>query len=451
MTDTAERNPLDKRRPTQVVAPGIYQLGLQGNSFIVETEQGLLVVDTGPSPDLVPDALADLRQHTDAPIRWIVYSHGHMGYNYGVPGFLADAERRGDPRPTIIAHENVVRRYRRYAETGGLQAHLNSMQFRRAKAAFPAVPPQTFPDQTYAESLTLGTTGRVVQLLWAPSETDDVTAVWLPQERILYGSAAVIESIPNIGTPLRTLRDPVRWADTLDRFAALDPAVVVPEWGKPRREKVGEMLTETARALRWLRAEVVARLNKGMAVGEILHDLDYPAELFDEPWMAETYGHRDFVVRDIVRAETGWWDFNPTNLHPSHPDVAAAAVAGAIADQAAVLAPRAARRGGGAAGAARDRPARAGARGRAGDRRGPRAEGGVVRAAREAGVELRVAEPVPGLVHGWSRRRECFGSLWRPKTLTNVAPSTGAVATRPPASPPATGVPRVVDPAARGL
>ncbi|WP_190816868.1 hypothetical protein [Saccharopolyspora pogona] len=36
-------------------------------------------------------------------------------------------------RPTIIAQENVVRRYhryrryRRYAETAGLQAHLNSM------------------------------------------------------------------------------------------------------------------------------------------------------------------------------------------------------------------------------------------------------------------------------------------------------------------------------------
>ncbi|MGI8311560.1 hypothetical protein [Saccharopolyspora hattusasensis] len=74
---------------------------------------------TGPNAALVPDALADLRQHTHAPIRWIVYSHGHMGYDYGVPAFLADGERRGDAGPAIIAQENVVRRYRRYAETAG--------------------------------------------------------------------------------------------------------------------------------------------------------------------------------------------------------------------------------------------------------------------------------------------------------------------------------------------
>lgn len=332
-----ERNPLDTRREATTVAPGVHVLGLQGNSLAVETDEGLLVVDTGPSPDLVPAALADLRKHTDAPVRWIVYSHGHLGYNYGAPAFLADAERRGDPRPTVVAHTNVVRRYRRYLETAGLQNRLNALQFRRPLASFDAAPPLTLPDLTYSESLTLGSTGRPVQLFWAPSETDDVTAVWLPQERLLYGSAAVIESIPNIGTPLRTLRDPVRWADTLDRMAALRPETVVPEFGRVRRDDVQEMLTGTARALRWLRAAVVERLNRGMAVGDILHDLDHPAELFDTPWMRETYGHRDFIVRDIVRAETGWWDGNPTTLHPERPDVAARAVADAITDQQAVL------------------------------------------------------------------------------------------------------------------
>jgi alkyl sulfatase BDS1-like metallo-beta-lactamase superfamily hydrolase len=52
----------------------------------------------------------------------------------------------------------------------------------------------------------------------------------------------------------------------------------------------------------------------------------------------ETYGHRDYIVRDIYRAENGWWeDRNPTSLHPAHPAAAAAAIASAITDKQAVL------------------------------------------------------------------------------------------------------------------
>lgn len=337
LTTKPEDNPLLRSREVHVVAPGVYTIGLQGNSLAVETDEGLLVIDSGPAPAVVPEALERLREHTDIPVRWIVYSHGHLGYNYGVPGFLDAAVERGEPRPTVVAHENVVRRYRRYLETAGLQNHINTRQFRKGSTAFPAVPPLTFPDQTYGDSLTLGSTGRTVRLLWAPSETDDVTAVWLPRERILYGSAAVINGIPNIGTPMRTMRDTVRWADTLDRLAALEPATVIPEFGPVIREGGTEQLTATAAALRWLRRAVVDRLNEGKGADDIVHELDYPAELFDVPWMRENYGHREYIVRDIVRSETGWWDGNPTTLHPERPAVAAAARADAITDKQAVL------------------------------------------------------------------------------------------------------------------
>lgn len=337
LVDDNHANPLAGSGGVHEVAPGVHTIGLQGNSLAVETDKALLVVDSGPSPSVATQAVRRLRERTDGPVRWIVYSHGHLGYNYGVPGFVRAAAERGEPRPTVIAHDNVVARYRRYLETAGLQNHINTRQFRRPVEDFPPVPPLTFPDQTYRESLTLGSTGRTIRLLWAPSETDDVTAVWLPEERILYGSAAVINGIPNIGTPMRTMRNAGRWADTLDRLAALDPAILIPEFGDVVRDDPAGQLTATAAALRWLRRAVVDRLNRGMGVDDIVHDLDYPAALFDVPWMRENYGHRDYIVRDIVRSETGWWDGNPTNLHPSRPDVAAAVRAEAITDKQAVL------------------------------------------------------------------------------------------------------------------
>lgn len=89
------------------------------------------------------------------------------------------------------------------------------------------------PDETYETRMVIHGGRRDVELIYAPSETDDVTAVWIPGERLLYGSAAVIRSIPNVGTPLRTIRDPVRWAETLERLYALPPAFSFPNSATP--------------------------------------------------------------------------------------------------------------------------------------------------------------------------------------------------------------------------
>jgi alkyl sulfatase BDS1-like metallo-beta-lactamase superfamily hydrolase len=325
----------------ETVAPGIHTIGGAGRSLVVETPDGVLLVDTGAFPAMTDRMQRVLRDITDAPVRWIVYSHGHLGYNYRTRSWIEDAQRRGHPRPTVIAHQNVVRRYRRYEETAGLQNHINTLQFRGSVTAPPGRLPLTYPDVCYSGMLTLRAgQGRTIQLIEAPSETDDATAIWLPEHRVLYGGAAVIEAIPNIGTPMRTMRDTIRWADTLDRLAALDARAMVPEFGPVVRDPatIAAWLGETASFLRWLRRQTVERMNRGMTVAEILHDIEYPPGLFDKPWLRETYGHRDYIVRDIYRSENGWWeDRNPTSLHPAPPAAVAEAIASAITDKRSVL------------------------------------------------------------------------------------------------------------------
>ena len=58
-------------------------------------------------------------------------------------------------------------------------------------------------------------------------------------------------------------------------------------------------------------------MNAGMGVEEIVADMTYPAELFDHPWMVPSYGAPEYIVRDLFREENGWWDRNPTTLHPA--------------------------------------------------------------------------------------------------------------------------------------
>ncbi len=138
-------------------------------------------------------------------------------------------------------------------------------------------------------------------------------AVRLLGRRLLYGGPAIIDSIPNIGTPFRTLRDTVRWAETLERLAGLRPQTVVREFGATLEgeDTCQHVLLHTARALRWMREEVVRLMNAGCNEREMLAALRPPPDLFEQPWMRPTYGDPSYIARDIYRSENGWWTATP--------------------------------------------------------------------------------------------------------------------------------------------
>lgn len=326
----------------QVIGPGLIVLPGQGNTLAIETDAGVVIVDASGLAH-APGMIEKLRGHTDTPVHAIVYSHGHHGYNSSVPIWQAHNAERGDPPARLVAHENVLARYARYRETSGLQLRMAAMQFpSRQPVPLAALEPGFAlhdPTETFADEMTLVEGTRRIELIWAPSETDDALAVWLPDDGLLLGGAATPGfTIPNIGTPLRTQRFTIRWAETLDRLGALGATRLLTEFGPlVEGDAIGEQLRRTAEALRWVRDEVVERMNAGMSEGEILADITYPDELFDQPWMRATYGAPDYIVRDAYREENGWWDRNPTTLHPAAPAEAADAVMSAIADPRAVL------------------------------------------------------------------------------------------------------------------
>lgn len=325
---------------SETVAPGLHILRGQGQSFVAETDAGLVVIDAGPGGSVTQGMIESLRQLSDAPVHALCYSHGHIGYNAGVPQWLEHARQRGEPAPRIIAHRNVPRRHARYRETQALQHRMAEVQFNRSPGFFEHRLTMHEPTETFDERLAIGSGEQRIELLWAPSETDDAIALWSPAQRVLYGGAALLDSIPNIGTPFRTLRDTVRWAGTLEALAALGPRIAVREFGPviEGEDQVRQVLTHTARALRWLRAEVVRLMNEGLNEQQVLARMHYPEELFGVPWMKPTYGDPSYIVRDIYRSENGWWDRNPTTLHPEPPEAVGAAVAEAIADKPAVIA-----------------------------------------------------------------------------------------------------------------
>jgi alkyl sulfatase BDS1-like metallo-beta-lactamase superfamily hydrolase len=336
--DPASRQGLGVLRPDDAradVVPGVHLLAGQGNSVAVETQRGVVLVDAGPGGRTTGAMIEWLRARTGKPITHIVYSHGHAGYNFGVQAWLSDARVRGHPEPQVVAQRGVRERYARYIETAGLQQWLNSRQFR---APLPIADASCFtmPDLEFDTHLTIDGGDRRIELIWAPSETDDTLAVWLPADRLLYGSAAVIHSMPNVGTPLRTMRDARRWAQTLERLHALRPAIVLGEFGGPVTSPadIDALLLLPAMGLRWLHQAVIDRMNQAKGIDDIVCELvdegGLPSSIFGHRFMRPIYGAPEYVIRDIWRSENGWWDRNPTTLHPAAPSVVASDLRDAI-------------------------------------------------------------------------------------------------------------------------
>ena len=324
--------------PFKPVATGVWILPGNGNAFAVEGDDGVAIIDTGPGYKVTKRMIETLRTVTDKPVQFICYSHGHVGYNLGINQWLQHNDARGDAAPTIVAHKNCTARYARYRETLGLQQILLAMQMGGASREVDYV--MIDPDLTFDKHLVLPLKGRRVELLWIPSETDDAIAMWLPDERVLYpGAAFPGVFIPNIGTPLRTQRFTIRWAEACEQLAALDPAILIQEMGPvvDDRQEIQKRLTDTARYLRWFRDEVVTRMNRGMNEREILDDMSYPEEFEMHEYLQSTYGAPEYIVRDLYREENGWWDRNPTTLHPESLGEAGDAVLSAIVDPSAVI------------------------------------------------------------------------------------------------------------------
>lgn len=328
MTDEPEPNPHRPREddaffhrgPAEAVADGVVFCPSFGTCTAFLCGDRLLLVDTA-TDRFAPNALEDFRANhfPGQPVEAVVYTHGHIDHVTGVSAWLAEAEERGHPRPRIIAHEAVTGRFDRYRLLGRQNDHINRVQFNLRPDERPfSGAAWVYPDETYARALVLTVGGERFELHHARGETDDATWVWCPDRRVVCTGDLFVWSCPNAGNPYKVQRYALDWAQALEEMAALRPRHLLPGHGPPLagEERIQDALTSTAAYLRSIHDQVVAGMNEGKWLEDIVRDLEYPS--LDKPWLRPIYDHPEFVARNVYRLYGGWYDGDPANLFPAH-------------------------------------------------------------------------------------------------------------------------------------
>src|SRR4051794_32194210 len=110
------------------VGDGVAVVESFSHVVLFRTADGLVAFDTSGATT-GEGCVASIRNWSTDRVSHLVYTHGHVDHVGGSGAFVADASARGEPRPIVLAHENVPARFDRYERTNGWNLAINQRQF----------------------------------------------------------------------------------------------------------------------------------------------------------------------------------------------------------------------------------------------------------------------------------------------------------------------------------
>lgn len=233
---------------------------LNSNASIILTREGVVLVDSGQNPGDSRAILAAVRKLTALPIRFLINTEPHPDHTTGNFVF--------SPPALVINHAGASESMRRGYDPERLSRYRNqSPEAREASQGFRLVTPHI----EYGDRMSLHLGERTIVLLYlknAHSEAD--TAVWLPQERVLFSGPAALPNAFNRMRPLVSIPDIL---DNLARLKSLDPELVIPGHGPPSPP---EVLDDSVRYYELLLERVGRMEREGKSLDQIQRELRMP-------------------------------------------------------------------------------------------------------------------------------------------------------------------------------
>ena len=274
------------------IAPGVLVfmtapyggVGLDGNSIVVLSRDGVLVFDSNGTPAAAAQVLSEIRALTEQPVRYVVHSHWHWDHWYG-----AEVYRKAFPGVQIVAHEKTralmagpAIAFNKPGLERQLPDYIRSIE-QRIAAGEAATPPaadvpalrealeearyfleqknrvqHTLPTRTFSDRLDITLGERQIQILnFGRAVTPGDALMYLPKERIVAVGDLIVNPIT-----FALSGYPTEWVGALDKLDVLAADVMVTGHGEPLRDKT--LLHATRDAFRVLLREGKAARDKGL-------------------------------------------------------------------------------------------------------------------------------------------------------------------------------------------
>ena len=306
------------------------------NCTLIEGEDACVLVDTLSGELPGDDAAAAFQAITDKPIKAVIVTHFHLDHVSGIFSFVSEEDIRSGAAEVIGQREltdNLLRdggilapiRNRRgpfqfgghldYGVTGGYGSAIGAPP-RRGKSGF------VDPTRTFESLLELEISGIKLQVIHVPSETDDQSVVWLPEEKVLISADAIQGmTFPNIYALRGTqFRNPMQWAKGIDTLRQLNADILIPHHGPTVEgaDAVEELLCAYRDAIQYLHDQSVRWINQGFTWDELADKVTMPEHLAEHPWLGEFYGSYKHSVRSVYAGYIGWFQGDAAELDP-HP------------------------------------------------------------------------------------------------------------------------------------
>ncbi len=262
------------------IAPGIYlfqterygDVGLDGNSIVITSSDGVLVFDANGTPAAARAVIAEIRKITDKPVKYLVISHWHWDHWYG-----AEAYKEVFPEVHIIAQERErpimlgpSQEFNKKFLERDLPGYVDSLKKKVAEEEAKTPAPEglarlkatyevdrffleqkrnvhlAMPNETYSDHRNISLGGREIRLLnFGRAVTPGDTVVYLPKEKLaLIGDLIVNPVTFALGGY------PSEWLKALEKVDALDATTMVTGHGDPLKDK--ELLHATMGVMRIL-------------------------------------------------------------------------------------------------------------------------------------------------------------------------------------------------------
>jgi cyclase len=247
------------------LADGVYVYvgkNFNSNCGIVVTQDGVVLIDSGHNPTDSRTILAAVKKLTPLPVRLLIDTEPHPDHTTGhfvfsPPAVIVAAAGAGE---SMRGREREdPKRIEKLAAT--------SPEMKAALEGYRFVPPHV----EYSQKATLHVGERTFELMYLKgvhSEAD--TAVWLPQERVLFSASGIVHDQINILRPFVTIPDILAAAKLLK---GLNPEHVIPGHGQPGTVKIFE---DTEKYYALLLERVGAAMKEGKTLDQIKAEVKMP-------------------------------------------------------------------------------------------------------------------------------------------------------------------------------